>query len=60
MLSRAQYEFNDIIATAGEDANRTEFATLALKSELRAVLFALLDHKPEDRIHELGWKMLEP
>ena len=44
----------------GEESNRTAFATLALKSELRAALFALLDHKPEDRIHELVWKMLEP
>ena len=44
----------------GQESNRTAFATLALKPELRAVLFALLDHKSEDRIHELAWKMLEP
>lgn len=60
VLSRAQYEFNDIIATVDEDANHKEFATLALKSNLKAVLFVMLDDKPEAQIHELLWKMLEP
>jgi RNA ligase len=60
LLARSEHEFNDILTLIGEDGNRKEFAAMALKSDLRAVLFALLDDKPEDRVHDLIWKMIEP
>jgi RNA ligase len=60
LLAKSESEFADILDSVGEDGDRKEFAALALKSDLRAVLFALLDDKPEDRIHELIWKMIEP
>ncbi len=60
LLTRSEHEFRDIMETIGEDGNRKGFASLALKSDLKAVLFVMLDDKPEDRVHDLIWKMIEP